>query len=429
MSTSTSPSTEATIPGFRRVPRTGVIYVMYRAREQGYGLDGEEWFNLGQGSPESGPLQGAPPRNTSLEIDPSDQSYAPIPGIDELRERVANLYNHLYRRGKASKYTAENVSIGPGGRASMTRLVAAMAPVNLGHFIPDYTAYEELLFTFRGFIPIPILLGPDDGYIASAQTLETEIVGRGLSAVLLSNPCNPTGHIIEGQLLADWLDVGRRCRCTLVFDEFYSNYLYDVEAMEGEVVPTLSAARYVDDVDKDPVVLVNGLTKNWRYPGWRTSWIVGPRDVIDRVTSAGSFLDGGGTRPFQRAALDLVDPAHVEAEATAIQRHFARKRTYMMERLRSMGIKVEIEPRGAFYLWANLEDLPESIRDGRSFFERALDVRVITVPGVFFDVNPGRRRQGIRYQNYVRFSFGPELEKLERGLDRLEQMVADERSS
>ena len=46
-----------------------------------------------------------------------------------------------------------------------------------------------------------------------------------------------------------------------------------------------------------------GLTKNWRYPGWRTTWVLGPRSVIEAVTSSGSFLDGGGSRPLQRAAI------------------------------------------------------------------------------------------------------------------------------
>ena len=45
-------------PGFRSVPRTGVIYVMHRAAQAGYGSDGQEWFNLGQGSPEVGELPG-----------------------------------------------------------------------------------------------------------------------------------------------------------------------------------------------------------------------------------------------------------------------------------------------------------------------------------------------------------------------------------
>jgi aspartate/methionine/tyrosine aminotransferase len=35
----------------------------------------------------------------------------------------------------------------------------------------------------------------------------------------------------------------------------------------------VSASEFVDDVDSDPIIIVDGLTKNWRYPGWRISWI------------------------------------------------------------------------------------------------------------------------------------------------------------
>ena len=49
------------IPGFRRVPRTGVIFVMHRAGQQGYEPGDPTWANLGQGMPETGPLLDAPP--------------------------------------------------------------------------------------------------------------------------------------------------------------------------------------------------------------------------------------------------------------------------------------------------------------------------------------------------------------------------------
>src|SRR5690606_24573575 len=101
------------------------------------------------------------PRVEAFELQPGDHSYAPVAGVYELREAVAALYNELFRRGKRSQYTAENVCISGGGRAALTRAVAALGPVNLGHFLPDYTAYEELLSLFRGFTPIPILLDRD----------------------------------------------------------------------------------------------------------------------------------------------------------------------------------------------------------------------------------------------------------------------------
>ena len=58
-----------------------------------------------------------------------------------------------------------------------------------------------------------------------------------------------------------------------------------------------------------------------------------------------------------------------------------------------------------------------------SFFREGLKGKVIIVPGVFFDVNPGNRRAHGRYENYCRISFGPEMKKLQIGLDGLERVI------
>jgi aspartate/methionine/tyrosine aminotransferase len=414
----------ASIPGFRPVPFTGVIYVMAEAAQRGYRYGQPGWCNLGQGQPETGPLPGAPPRVHAVEIGVNDQDYAPVPGIWELRRAVAELYNGLYRHDKRSRYTERNVCICGGGRASLTRAVAALGQVNLGHFLPDYTAYEELLDIFKLFTSIPILLEGERGYHFSLDDLRREITGRGLSALLLSNPCNPTGRVIQGDELAGWVTLARELGCSLLVDEFYSHYVW-LPTQDGSGL--VSAARYVDDVDSDPVVLFDGLTKNWRYPGWRCTWIVGPRAVIEAVSSSGSFLDGGGSKPLQRSAVPLLAPAHVEAETSAIRDAFLRKRNMLTEGLRDTGVRFDVEPEGTFYCWGDVSGLPPAINDGMSFFRAALERRVITVPGEFFDVNPGKRRSGrpSRFRSYVRFSFGPEEAMVAEGLERIRQMVRE----
>lgn len=415
---STSPAADA----FRDVPKTGVIYVMSQARAAGWRGDDTSWTNFGQGMPEAGPIPGAPDRINSFDVSDHDHEYAPVSGIDELREAVADHYNRLYRSGMRSQYTAENVCISSGGRASLTRIAASLGRINLGHFLPDYTAYEELLDLFRLFSPIPILLEPERGYDFSPRELEREILGRGLSALLMSNPCNPTGRVISGETLRSWVDISKRLECTLILDEFYTHYVWDGAA--DDAFKKATAAAYVEDVNVDPVVIVNGLTKNWRYPGWRVAWTLGPREVIERLSSAGSFLDGGGNRPMQRAAVELLSDEHTLAEVSAIQNTFREKREMMLDRLTSMGIRVESPPAATFYVWGNVGNLPTGLDDGMSFFNAALNEKCICVPGEFFDVNPGQRRgRQSRFKNHVRFSFGPAKESLEAGLDRLEAMI------
>jgi len=410
------------IPGFRSVPRTGVIYVTHEATRHGFVYGHPEWANLGQGSPETGPIPGAPPRVEAVSIAPASQQYGTVGGIKNLRQAVADYYNATYRRGLKSQYTAENVSIAGGGRLALTRLASALGNINMGHFIPDYTAYEELLSVFKAFTPIPILLRPETGYKISLADLREEILGRGLSALLASNPANPTGQLIQGRELAAWCDLARECQCSMIFDEFYSHYIYAGPA--SKKAKLVSAARHVEDVNRDPVVIVDGLTKNWRYPGWRISWTLGPRAVIEAIASAGSFLDGGANHPFQNAALPLLEPANAEAETLAIQKHFGRKRQLVLSRLKQMNILADAPPVGAFYVWANLAKLPAPLDDGMSFFRECLKEKTIVVPGVFFDVNPGHRRTTARYKNYCRISYGPELDKLEIGLAAMARVIA-----
>ncbi len=407
---------------FRPVPRTGVIYVTTEATRLGFTSKDPEWCNLGQGQPETGEIPGAPPRVTTVDISVDDQDYAPIAGLPELREAIAGLYNRLYRRGMKSQYSAENVCVSGGGRAALTRAAASLGHINLGHFIPDYTAYEELLDIFKAFTAIPILLEPERGYSFTADDLRREVMGRGLSAVLLSNPCNPTGKLVEGEELAKWVGIARELDCTLLLDEFYSHYVY--RGRPG-ALPVESAARYVEDVDKDPVLIVDGFTKNWRYPGWRVTWSLGPKSVIESLASAGSFLDGGGSKPLQRAAVPLLDEAHVVKETLAIQSLFRDKRDKTLSRLERIGVRFDRVPDGTFYAWGNVAALPDGMNDGMSFFRAALPHKVITVPGEFFDVNPGKRRHGraSRFRQYVRFSFGPSWETLEKALVRIEAMV------
>ncbi len=128
-------------PGFREVPRTGVIYVMTEAKKRGYTPGSRDWANLGQGAPETGPLFGGPERQKRVQLLAEDHEYSPVDGLPELRDAVAALYNERYRQGKQSQYSRENVAIVAGGRLALSRVVSTLGPTNVGHFLPDYTAY------------------------------------------------------------------------------------------------------------------------------------------------------------------------------------------------------------------------------------------------------------------------------------------------
>lgn len=408
---------------FRPIPYMGVIHVVAEAMKLGFQNGHPDWCNLGQGQPEVGEMEGAPPRFADFRCEPGDHAYGPVNGTLDLREAIARHVNRLYRVGKRSQYTAENVSVAAGGRLVLTRLFAALGSVRIGHQVPDYTAYEDMLaYHLERLAAHALVTTESEGFSVSPTRLAREVERHGLEAYLVSNPCNPTGRVVRGNELAAYVELARSRRLTLLLDEFYSHFVYDGE---GPAAAPVSAAAFVEDVEQDPVVIVDGLTKSFRYPGWRVGWALGPRPMVDALSRAASAMDGGPSQPIQRAAAAVLERERAEAETQALRRVFSRKRNLMLASLKRMGIRCPHPSEGTFYVWASLEDLPPPLDDAEVFFRRALEHKVLTVPGPFFDVNPRKQRSGAcPFTRWMRFSFGPPEGNVRLGLERLAMMIA-----
>lgn len=399
---------------------TGVVWCTERAYEQGYLEKPDKWANFGQGAPEcEDEIEGCFPRPTEIPLSLTAREYGPTAGIKPLREAVATLYNEHHRRHRRSKYTWENVCIVPGGRAGLIRIAAVLNNAYLGFFIPDYTAYNEMLSLFRNFAAVPSPLAQQDGYHIHPDKIAEELA-RGVSVIITSNPRNPTGGVVKNPELAEIQGICRD-RATLIMDEFYGGYNYSTDC-DGTVI---SAADNIEDVDEDDVLIIDGLTKRFRLPGLRVAWIVGPKEFIKAIGSCGSYLDGGTNVAFQEAAVPMLDPPKVKEEMKALQTHFKRKRDYVIERLTEIGFEFDKVPEATFYIWLDLSNLPTKINDGLNFFQACLQERVIVVPGIFFDLNPAKRRDlfDSPCHHFVRLSYGPKMDVLKKGLDGIERVV------
>ena len=96
------------------------------------------------------------------------------------------------------------------------------------------------------------------------------------------------------------MDICRKENCLLGCDEFYATFAYEEDGSPSK--EPVSVLPFIEDVNKDPVVVFDGLTKGFRYPGWRAAWMVGPKYLIEMVNRAASAVDGG---PSQEKNLQL----------------------------------------------------------------------------------------------------------------------------
>ncbi|KAI0187648.1 pyridoxal phosphate-dependent transferase [Astrocystis sublimbata] len=314
---------------------TGVVWCTERAAEHGFLEEPEKWANLGQGAPEvDDEIEGSFPRPTTIDVSIANREYGPTAGIKPLRAAVARMYNEMHRQGKDSQYSWENVAIVPGGRAGLIRIAAVLNNAYVGFFIPDYTAYNEMMSLFKNvsihpspstcapfllkqlsLLPFPPLFRKRTATISIPMSLPTRLL-VGTSVILTSNPRNPTGRVVANPELAEIQDICRG-RATLISDEFYAGYNYTSDC-DGTVI---SAADNIEDVDEDDVLIIDGLTKRFRLPDGELPGSLDPRNSSS-YRSCGSYLDGGANAPFQEAAVPMLEPSLVRKEMQALQRHF-----------------------------------------------------------------------------------------------------------
>lgn len=61
----------------------------------------------------------------------------------------------------------------------------------------------------------------------------------------------------------------------------------------------------------------------------------------------------------------------------------------------------------------------------QTFFEELLKEKTIVIPGIFFDINPQHRRNLFNSpcHQFVRLSFGPPMQDLDKGLDAIDRIL------
>lgn len=416
----------ADFPMVRYVPYMGVIWTVNEASKLGFYNGHPDWCNVGQGQPEVGTIEGAPDRIESLKLQPSDAAYGPVGGTLEVREAIADWVNRTYRKGM-SQYTAENVSFACGGRLALTRLYSIFKDgARIAYKNPDYTAYEDYLYPLRHNCELIELRAEEkDGFTVPVERFENFMHDVRPNAFVFSNPCNPTGQVIKDEAMDRYINAARKENCLLGADEFYATFSYNEDGSPAE--KAVSALPYVKDINRDPVIVFDGLTKGFRYPGWRAGWAIGPKYLIEMINRAASAVDGGPSTMVQRGVIEELAEGHAEAELLATRKEFAVKRKMMMEGLAELGIHTPAnQPLGTFYLWASIENLPGKLSDADYFFHACLQKKVITVPGHFFDVRPFRvRPTNEPYRHWVRFSYGPNRQTIKTALERIAQVIKE----
>jgi alanine-synthesizing transaminase len=301
--------------------------------------------------------------------------YGASAGLKGAREAVANEANA--RGMKLVK--PENVFITSGASEAIDLTLTALLEPGDEVLLPSpgYPLYNAIAARL-GAVAVSYYLDEAKDWAIDPDELESHITPK-TRAVVICNPNNPTGAVLNQKTIEAVLAVARKHDIAVLSDEIYDRLLYG-----GTHVPTGTLA---DDV---PIIMFNGLSKAYLACGWRVGWLafVNPHLTADVQAAVQRLADARlcGPAPFQHAVAPALTGS--QAHIPVMMEKMRSRRDVMMKGLRAIpGVSV-VEPQGAFYAMPRLQ-VPGVVDDEQFILELLRETGVLFVHGSGFGEKPG----------------------------------------
>lgn len=289
--------------------------------------------------------------------------------------------------------------------------LALRALVNPGDEIilpaPFWVSYLELI-KMMGAKPVIVTAGEDADFKITAEQLKAAVTPN-TKALILNNPCNPTGMVYSRGELEAIAKVCVEKDIYVISDEIYYGLLYD-----GVQFSSLAA---LGSEIKERTILINGVSKSYAMTGWRIGYLLSNEKIAKVVSNFVSHSTGSPCTISQAAAEAALNGPQNCVEAMC--RAFEERRNYIVDRINQIDGVSCLKPEGAFYIMMNMEKLigktiqGELIQTPDDFCTALLKYGLVaTVPG-----------GGFGAPNFVRWSYATSMDNIKKGMDRLEAFL------
>ena len=281
-----------------------------------------------------------------------ETNYPPSEGVLPLRQAVSA----FYERRLALKYPVGRVLITGGSRPAIYGTFRTLVDPGDRVVYPVPSWNNNHYCVLVGATGVPVTCGADDAFLPTPEALERPI--RGARLLALNSPLNPAGTAFDADTLA--------AICDLVLKENRRRSPADrpLYLMYDQVywMLTFGRTRHVDPVSLRPemepyTILIDGVSKAFAATGVRVGWVLGPEDVMPRMSNLLGHIGAWAPRAEQIATAQFLgaDDA-VSAFQGEITRGLEQRLNALHDGLSAMragGLPVDaIEPMGAIYLSA-----------------------------------------------------------------------------
>ncbi|MDE6261250.1 MAG: pyridoxal phosphate-dependent aminotransferase [Oscillospiraceae bacterium] len=331
--------------------------------------------------------------------------YTPASGTVALKEAVCK----RMREDCGLDYKPSQVVISSGAKHCV--YIALRALVNPGDEVilpaPFWVSYLEMVRMVGG-VPVVVTAQESAGFKMTAEQLAAAITPK-TKALILNNPCNPTGMVYSKEELEAIARVCVERDIYIISDEIYYGLVYDGREFA-------SVASFGADV-KERTILINGVSKSYAMTGWRIGYLLSSEKIAKVMANYLSNSTGSPSSISQAASVAALNGSqHCVKE---MRQSFEERRNYIVGRVNAMEGVSCIKPEGAFYIMMNVEKqlgrtiCGETINSSDDFAAALLRHGLVAaVPGTGFGA-----------PNFVRWSYAVSMDSIKKGMDRLEEFL------
>ena len=326
--------------------------------------------------------------------------YAPTPGIEPLRQAIADKYAADY----GLKVAPSQVVVSPGGKFSCYLGVLSVCSPGDEVIIPApyWVSYPEMV-KLAGATPKFVLADDSTGFRLTPAQLEAAITPK-TKLLILTSPSNPTGAVYSRAEMEAIVAVAMKHNLYIMSDEIYEHLVYDG-------VQHVAPATFGKDVEARTII-VSGFSKPYAMTGWRLGTLVAPAPIAKAVAELQSQMSSNATTFAQYGALAaLKEKEKTKASLQAMLVAFDRRRKFLHAELNKIpGISCLLA-QGAFYLFPNISKF--GISDTEFCAKLLEQEKVAAVPGSAFGA-----------EGYLRLSYATSDEIIKKGVERLARFCA-----
>ena len=334
-------------------------------------------------------------------IDENHSHYAPSNGTIGLRKAASQFLSKKYGQNYDP---ATEVLVTNGVTESIFDSV--MATLNPGDIMVVPTPLFPLYMSDAGLINEGIEIvkvnTSNDGFKLTPAKLQKVIdkYGDRVRMLVLNYPTNPTGVMYSQDELDALADVIRNKPIFALCDEIYSELNYDQ--------PHASMEKSLHD----QVILMNGVSKSWAMTGYRIGIVCAPKDILQQIAKIHQAITTTEPTPMQDAAEEAFKNGM--DDSLPMKEEFQKRRDTLYAGLTKIGFECA-KPQGAFYIFAKIPDGFEQ-DDNKFIYELVDKAHVAVSAGSSFSEGG---------EGYIRFSYAVSMDQIEKGLQRLEKFVKE----